>query len=423
MNVNFYSVTAAKWATLETKDSKSFYLVSGDSRQDLYLGSDKISNSADLAAAVANIAQNAADIVTINGKLTTLMGGEDVEGSIAKMIKDAVDALDGELAAVAKSGAAADVFVADAAGKLESENVEDALAEIVGMISDAEEAETVSVVKQDTAESGFAATYYLTQGGTQVGAKINIPKDYFAKDATVKTVTEADKPVAGYKVGQKYIDIEVNVVDSADPKHLYILCDDVITPYTAAQGAAQIQVAISDGNVISASVVAGSIGGTELSEAVNASLALADSAIQADDLGSAAYEDVDAFDEAGAADAVKTELMGSAETAQATDKTIEGLVKANAAQDERLDDLEEAIGEGGAVADQIKAAIEELDSDTAATAGSALTGVTITDGKITAKTEVVLSAENITVENMGEATDMQSAIDAVATALTWQVIE
>lgn len=38
-----------------------------------------------------------------------------------------------------------------------------------------------TIVKQGTAEAGMASTYYLTKGGTQVGAKINIPKDQFLR--------------------------------------------------------------------------------------------------------------------------------------------------------------------------------------------------------------------------------------------------
>lgn len=49
----------------------------------------------------------------------------------------------------------------------------------------------------------------------------------------------------------------------------------------------------------------------------------------------------------------------------------------------------------GSVAKAVKDAVEALDSSVAATAGYVLTGVTETDGKLTAKTEVELKAENV----------------------------
>ena len=72
---------------------------------------------------------------------------------------------------------------------------------------------TVTVEKQGTAESGYLATYVVKQNGSQVGSKINIPKDFVVKNASVKTCAEKDKPVSGLNVGDKYIDLEINTVD------------------------------------------------------------------------------------------------------------------------------------------------------------------------------------------------------------------
>lgn len=311
MNVNYYLISAEKWETLETKDSKSFYLVGGT---DLYLGTIKLSNASDVATAVSNIAKNAEDITTINEALEALKG--DGDDSIANMIDAAIDEYDEEFAAVAKSGAATDVTYTDTTGKLDSTNVGAAIAEVMGKIQQSAGAGEIEVVKQESAEEGFSATYYVTQGGVQAGAKINIPKDYFAKDASVKTVAEENKPVAGYKVGQKYIDIEVNVVDNTETtKHLYILCDDVITPYTVKANATQVQLAISDSNEISATIVAGSITSDELDTTINESIAKANSALQADDI---------------------TDI------------------------ETRLEDIEEAVGDGGTVDEKIEDAIDEF---------------------------------------------------------------
>ena len=63
----------------------------------------------------------------------------------------------------------------------------------------------VTVEKQTTAETGFLATYYVKQGGSKVGASINIPKDFLVKSASLETCTVDDDPVEGYVVGDKYL--------------------------------------------------------------------------------------------------------------------------------------------------------------------------------------------------------------------------
>lgn len=106
-----------------------------------------------------------------------------------------------------------------------------------------------SIKKQATAETGFSATYYLTKNGAQTGEKINIPKDMVVQSGSVKTCETADKPVSGYKVGDKYIDL---VLANSDNSHIYILVSDLVDVYTAGNG-----ISISNNTVaINTSVVA-----------------------------------------------------------------------------------------------------------------------------------------------------------------------
>lgn len=91
------------------------------------------------------------------------------------------------------------------------------------------DSKTVTVEKQSSAESGYAHTYVVKQNGSQVGVKINIPKDFLVKSATVKTVTTVNNPVSGYVVGDKYLDFVVNSKDnSATDEHLYVLVSDLV---------------------------------------------------------------------------------------------------------------------------------------------------------------------------------------------------
>lgn len=131
----------------------------------------------------------------------------------------------------------------------------------------------VTVEQQSTAETGYAATYVVKQGGSQVGSKINIPKDFLVKSGQVKTCTQADTPVSGYVVGDKYIDFVINTKDgSGTDEHMYILVSDLVedTTYTAdnstLQLSAQNQFSVKDGGITKA----------KLATAVQTSLGYAD---------------------------------------------------------------------------------------------------------------------------------------------------
>ena len=103
----------------------------------------------------------------------------------------------------------------------------------------------VSVTKQSTAESGYAHTYVISQGGTDLSTKINIPKDYLVKSGEVKTVAAADLSTLGngFATGDKYIDFVVNTKgnDGTD-EHIYINVKDLVedTTYDADNSTLQL---------------------------------------------------------------------------------------------------------------------------------------------------------------------------------------
>lgn len=108
-----------------------------------------------------------------------------------------------------------------------------------------------SIVKAETATDGYVATYNLTKNGTNVGATINIPKDYLVKSASIKTAV-ADDP-SGFAEGTKYIDFVVNTVGGdGNESHIYLNVEDLVDVYTAGDG-----IEISAANVVSTKVVAG----------------------------------------------------------------------------------------------------------------------------------------------------------------------
>ena len=92
---------------------------------------------------------------------------------------------------------------------------------------------TYSISKQGIPEDGYACTYVLTKDGVPEGDKINIPKDMVVESGDVKTCIEDDKPVTGYKVGDKYIDL---VLANSKNTHLYILVTDLVDTYLQGDG-------------------------------------------------------------------------------------------------------------------------------------------------------------------------------------------
>lgn len=128
---------------------------------------------------------------------------------------------------------------------------------------------TVYLTDESAGQQDYAKVYRIYQGSdsstmgnnTLVGT-INIPKDLVVQSGSVKTVETADVPYAGAVVGDKYIELVIQ--NQVQP--LYIPAKDLVDIYTAQQNAAQVQVVIDGNNVISATIVAGSIGTTELTD-------------------------------------------------------------------------------------------------------------------------------------------------------------
>lgn len=89
-----------------------------------------------------------------------------------------------------------------------------------------------TIVKQDTAETGYASTYYLAKDGVQAGAKINIAKDQVLDDVQLKQCTVADQPIAGLEVGDYYF--EFSFVNKSEK--IYLAAKNLTDVYTAGNG-------------------------------------------------------------------------------------------------------------------------------------------------------------------------------------------
>ena len=145
-----------------------------------------------------------------------------------------------------------------------------------------------SVAKASTAEEGYFATYHLTKNGTNVGAAINIPKDYLVKSASMKICQEAGVPstTPALEVGDPYLDFVINVKSgTATDEHIYINVKGLVDIYTPGAGIDitdnEISVVTTDTDIADAAPTSGSVkfvqsGGvfTALAGKVNANAAI-----------------------------------------------------------------------------------------------------------------------------------------------------
>lgn len=169
-------------------------------------------------------------------------------------------------------------------------NVQAALDEVYTKLGQTTEGATITVWSNDTqvANGVIAAdgtTYVLKQGDTAV-ASINIARDMVVSSGSVITATGAETDVpAGVTLttGQKYV--RLVIANATDGKNIYIPVNDLVDVYTPENNASKVQLAISNSNVISANIVAGSIAKTDLTTALQNEISAAATIVNAKSTG------------------------------------------------------------------------------------------------------------------------------------------
>lgn len=199
---------------------------------------------AKLAADVAALGGDSGSIATqIEAAITAALGDG---GDIAMEIENQLDGLENSLMGAGLDG--------QTDGKVKSA-IDAALSGTTVTISSAAGTGNVSQV------------YTIKQGTTTIGT-INIPKDQFLKSAAlVKGTWASDKFTESATGTGKAIKLVMNIDgDDSDSTVdvLYINVADLVDVYTAQDSAAEVQVAISDSNVISATIVNGSVNANKL---------------------------------------------------------------------------------------------------------------------------------------------------------------
>ena len=304
--------------------------------------------------------------------------------------------------------AAEKITIADAGSLITATDVEGALQELAAQSAGGVASKTVYITQTSGSSSDpFSKRYGIYQGATGTSsspvageklADIDVPKDMVVESGSVGTVVTPDVPYAGAVPGDKYIDL---VIANATSDHIYIPANSLVDVYTAEQNATQIQLAIDSNNVISATVVAGSIGATELaSDAVTTAKILdanvttakiADENVTKGKLASGVQASLDLADTAVQSVTASDPTTGTdgTITVDGTEVAVKGLGSAAYTASTAYD----AAGTGASEAAAAVAALDSSTSDVTATTGSSLavlTQVDIANGLISGATTTAL---------------------------------
>lgn len=394
-DVKFLRGTSTAFKAIAAPDNKTFYYLTDT--DELYLGGQLLSNQP--------------NIESLKTELKNYKNSNDTR---VKAVEDNI----GTVGDFAEVGA----------------TVSAAIVKLAADIKTAQSAGAVTVSTETTTE-GMSKSYTFTQNGKQITV-IDIPKDMVVSSGEVVKNPEGQEPGT-------YICL---TLANATKDKIYINVAGLVDVYTAAEGATEIQLAFggANGHEVSATLVDGGVSTdkiadlavvtgkiadknvtkAKLEQAVQDSLGKADSAVQTvaegtangeilvdgeavkvHGLGTAAYQNSDAFDAKDAAANVKTELLGDETTPGA--ETIRGVKKTVTTLEKKVDD---AIGADGSVATQIETAIGKLDSEKTAAEGKVINKITQVDGVITEIGE--LDVADLIATAKGE------AIDAAATDAT-----
>lgn len=242
-------------------------------------------------------------VATNTSAIATLNGDETTAGSVKKAVKDCSDTINAKIGDVSTLTTT------------EKTNLVGAVNEVKSTVDSAKTAGEVTVTTDSTTE-GYLKTYTIKQGGVEI-SKIDIPKDLVVTSGEV--VVDPDGQPAGTY-------IKLTIANQETP--IYINVKTLVDVYTAQASASQIQLAISATNEISATIVAGSIGTTELADSAITTVKIADANVTLAKLAQDVTDSIADAKKAGtdASAAVTALEEGAVATNTANIATLQGLV-------------------------------------------------------------------------------------------------
>lgn len=243
-----------------------------------------------------------------------------------------------------------------------------------------------SIVK-DESSSDYAAVYHLTKDGANVGDSINIPKDMVVKSGAV--VTNPEGQTAG-----TYI---VLTLANATEDKIYIPVDSLIEYVTSGSAADDMVVVnVSGDHKVTATITDGKVTKAKLDVNVQASLGLADTAVQ----------DGEGVSAEGAYVSTNVEKVDKKLKVSAALKVQEMSTASAAAK---------GLAEASDVKSYVTGEIGKITKSDTAESGKFVTAVSQANGKITVS-RAALAASDIPEIEISKVTGLQAALDGKATS-------
>lgn len=206
----------------------------------------------------------------------TLMGTETTTGSVKQIAKSYADGKDAAIAEAKAAGTGAQTAVDTLAGKVGTLPEDATATTVVGYVDEkigkipAQTDYTVTVTPSDVED--YAKRYTIKQAATGLNVNIDIPKDMVVSSGRV--VTNPDETHTGTF-------LELTLANATNDK-VYINVGDLIEYVTSGSKVGDMVVVdVSADHKVTATITDGTITKTKLDTAVQNSLDLADSALQA----------------------------------------------------------------------------------------------------------------------------------------------
>lgn len=347
--------------------------------------------NAQLVARDAEIAKNKA---AIEAEATAARAAEKANADAAAANKTAIEAEVARAKAAEKANADAIVELQTDMGNMDgvstkAKNVAGAIDELKNAIGAGGTAAAITLTASDSAD--FAKVYTLKQGENEVGV-INIPKDM---------VVSAGEVVVDPEGQAKGTYIKLTLANSQTP--LFINVADLVDVYVAQAGAAEVQLTIGAGNIISAVIVDGAVGTAKIADGAVTTAKIADANVTLEKLSSGVQASLAKADAA----ASKTELKTEQDRIKALENKFGG---AEGSIEDQIADAEKAAKDyADGLAKNYATAAQGTKADTALQQGDITTG--------TIAGTIKVKGVDIGVSGLGSAAfEDVDAFDAAGTA-------
>lgn len=432
ISVSFTKMTETKFKTI-LPDAGTFYWVAKEGNKfDVYMGTHKMNNIDDITVAIESLSATGGEIDNIKKSIGTIKGDENTEGSIKNIVKGSFD----NLAQVAKDGKAASVSIADNEenfSDVTDKNLEVIISELVKKVKNAQNANKLIIVDENSDDSSNVSKIVTFYQGEQteenkiytlniIGGMFDVTGDVITIDKDAESGTIPD----GLEAGKTYIKLVIGAGN--DP--VYIPADELVKTLVGGKNnettvdvntiTNEITVTINDSAIVNKMISDGSISKSKLTQSIQDMLDKADSSVQEVSEGSvdgAVNVDGNSVHVHGLAHVATSGKASDIQYKAATEANEENGIpaKPEISVEQAIAKIEEAIGQGGSVAEQISNAITELTLGTASKKN-------VEDFDENGSASAVLGTENDTADK-ATVYGVKAAVESVQCKLVWNEIE